>query len=106
MKKFGYRNSFAGSTEVAVSCGGQIMLAIMGAGAFIMAQFLGVDYIVIAMAAIIPALLYYISVYFAVHAETLTEGIKPIPDEDIPGVRNGTLSAATDPRKDGTALGF
>lgn len=55
MKKFGYRNSFAGSTEVAVSCGGQIMLAIMGAGAFIMAQFLGVDYSVIAMAAIIPA---------------------------------------------------
>jgi TRAP transporter 4TM/12TM fusion protein len=87
MKKFGYSNSFSGSTEVAASCGGQIMPPIMGAGAFIMAQFLGVDYIVIAMAAIIPAALYYVSVYFAVHAETLTQGIRPMPDEEIPSVR-------------------
>lgn len=87
MKKFGYKNSFAGATEVSASCGGQIMPPIMGAGAFIMAQFLGVDYIVIAGAAIIPALLYYISVYFSVHAETITQGIKPIPEEDIPALK-------------------
>lgn len=84
MKKFGYSNSFAGSTEVAASCGGQIMPPIMGAGAFIMAQFLGVDYIVIAAAAVIPAILYYVSVYFAVHAETLTQGIRPMSDDEIP----------------------
>jgi TRAP transporter 4TM/12TM fusion protein len=87
MKKFGYKNSFAGATEVSASCGGQIMPPIMGAGAFIMAQFLGVDYIVIAAAAVIPALLYYISVYFSVHAETITQGIQPIPEEEIPSVR-------------------
>lgn len=85
MKKFGYKNSFAGATEVAASCGGQIMPPIMGAGAFIMAQFLGVDYIVIAAAAIIPAFLYYVSVYFSVHAETITQGIQPIPEEEIQG---------------------
>ena len=71
MKKFGYKNSFAGATEVAASCGGQIMPPIMGAGAFIMAQFLGIDYIVIALAAVIPAGLYYLSVYLSVHAETI-----------------------------------
>jgi TRAP transporter 4TM/12TM fusion protein len=87
MKKFGYKNSFAGATEVAASCGGQIMPPIMGAGAFIMAQFLGVDYITIAAAAIIPALLYYVSVYFSVHAETITQGIRPIPDDEIPTVK-------------------
>ncbi|MFB6130500.1 MAG: TRAP transporter fused permease subunit, partial [Salinigranum sp.] len=85
MKKFGYKNSFAGATEVAASCGGQIMPPIMGAGAFIMAQFLGVDYIVIAAAAIIPAFLYYASIYFSVHAETITQGIQPIPEDEIPG---------------------
>ena len=87
MKKFGYTNKFAGATEVSASCGGQIMPPIMGAGAFIMAQFLGIDYIVIAAAAIVPALLYYISVYFSVHAETLTQGIRPLPDEEIPELR-------------------
>jgi TRAP transporter 4TM/12TM fusion protein len=84
MKRFGYKNSFAGSTEVAASCGGQIMPPIMGAGAFIMAQFLGVNYIVIAAAAVIPAALYYVSVYFSVHAETITQGIQPIPEDEIP----------------------
>lgn len=88
MKKFGYRNTFAGSVEVSASCGGQIMPPIMGAGAFIMAQFLGIDYIVIAAAAVIPAVLYYVSVYFAVHANTLKEGIRPMPDEEVPSVRS------------------
>lgn len=83
MKKFGYKNSFAGATEVAASCGGQIMPPIMGAGAFIMAQFLGIDYIVIALAAVIPAALYYLSVYFSVHAETINQGIQPIPETEI-----------------------
>lgn len=83
MKKFGYKNSFAGATEVAASCGGQIMPPIMGAGAFIMAQFLGIDYIVIALAAVIPAGLYYLSVYLSVHAETINQGIIPIPEDEI-----------------------
>ncbi|MEF8800281.1 MAG: TRAP transporter fused permease subunit [Halolamina sp.] len=87
MKKFGYSNKFSGAAEVSASCGGQIMPPIMGAGAFIMAQFLGIDYIVIAVAAVIPALLYYVSVYFSVHAETLTQGIRPLPEDEIPQLR-------------------
>lgn len=84
MKRFGYKKTFAGAAEVSASCGGQLMPPIMGAGAFIMAQFLGIDYIVIAAAAIIPALLYYVSVYFSVHAETIRQGIQPIPKDEIP----------------------
>ena len=91
MKKFGYSSSFAGSTEVSASCGGQIMPPIMGAGAFIMAQFLGIDYITIAAAAILPAVLYYVSVYISVHAETIKQGIEPIPEEEIPGVKEVIL---------------
>lgn len=87
MKKFGYRNEFAGATEVSASCGGQLMPPIMGAGAFIMAQFLGTDYIVIAAAAVIPAILYYVSVYFAVHAETIRQGNRPIPADEVPSLR-------------------
>ena len=82
MKKSGLSPVSAGSTEVTASCGGQLMPPIMGAGAFIMAQFLGVNYVVVAMAAIIPSFLYYTSVYFSVHAEAVKQKIDPIPKED------------------------
>lgn len=64
------------------------MPPIMGAGAFIMAQFLGQDYMVIAFAAIIPAALYYLSVYFSVHAESIKQGIDPIPKADQKNTAN------------------
>lgn len=82
MKKSGLSSISAGSTEVTASCGGQLMPPIMGAGAFIMAQFLGINYIVVAMAAVIPSFLYYTSVYFSVHAESIKQKIEPIPKED------------------------
>ena len=69
MKSVGYRGAFAGAVEAASSTGGQIMPPIMGAAAFIMAQFLGVGYVEIAKAALIPALLYYLAVGFMVHME-------------------------------------
>lgn len=82
MKKFGFSSRMAGATEVSASNGGQLMPPIMGAGAFIMAQFLGTEYIVIALAAIIPAALYYLSVYFSIHAQAIKLDIDPVPKEE------------------------
>jgi TRAP-type uncharacterized transport system fused permease subunit len=62
MKKVGYENHFAGAVEAAASSGGQIMPPIMGAAAFIIAEFLGIAYIQVAIAAVIPALLYFLSI--------------------------------------------
>ena len=84
MKSVGYRSSFAGAVEAASSTGGQIMPPIMGAAAFIMAQFLGVGYIEIAKAAVIPAILYYLAVGFMVHMEAKRLGLKGIPKERLP----------------------
>lgn len=84
MKSVGYRSSFAGAVEAASSTGGQIMPPIMGAAAFIMAQFLGVGYIDIAKAAVIPALLYYLAVGFMVHMEAKRLGLRGIPKERLP----------------------
>lgn len=84
MKSVGYRPAFAGAVEAASSTGGQIMPPIMGAAAFIMAQFLGVGYVEIAKAALIPALLYYLAVGFMVHMEAKRLGLKGIPKERLP----------------------
>lgn len=84
MKSVGYRSSFAGAVEAASSTGGQIMPPIMGAAAFIMAQFLGVGYVEIAKAALIPALLYYLAVGFMVHMEAKRLGLKGIPKSRLP----------------------
>lgn len=84
MKSVGYRSSFAGAVEAASSTGGQIMPPIMGAAAFIMAQFLGVGYVEIAKAAVIPAMLYYLAVGFMVHMEAKRLGLKGIPKERLP----------------------
>ena len=86
MKSVGYRGSFAGAVEAASSTGGQIMPPIMGAAAFIMAQFLGVGYIEIAKAALIPAVLYYLAVGFMVHMEAKRLGLQGIPKERLPKV--------------------
>ena len=84
MKSVGYRGAFAGAVEAASSTGGQIMPPIMGAAAFIMAQFLGVGYVEIAKAALVPALLYYLAVGFMVHMEAKRLGLKGIPKERLP----------------------
>ena len=84
MRSVGYRGAFAGAVESAASTGGQIMPPIMGAAAFIMAQFLGMPYIEIAKAAVIPALLYYLSVGIMVHMEALRMGLDAIPKSHLP----------------------
>lgn len=84
MKSVGYRSAFAGAVEAASSTGGQIMPPIMGAAAFIMAQFLGVGYVEIAKAVLIPAVLYYLAVGFMVHMEAKRLGLKGIPRERLP----------------------
>ncbi|MDR2123816.1 MAG: TRAP transporter permease [Desulfovibrio sp.] len=87
MKSVGYRPHFAGAVEAVASTGGQIMPPVMGAGAFIMAQFLGESYTVVAVAAVVPALLYYTAVMVQVHFEARRLGLKGIAREHLPSVR-------------------
>jgi len=86
MKKLGYRPEFAGAVEATASTGGQLMPPIMGAAAFLMAEFIGVPYIRIVQAAIIPSLLYYFGVWTQVHFEAKRLGLKGMPREELPKV--------------------
>ena len=87
MKKTGYKPEFAGAVEAAASTGGQIMPPIMGAAAFLMAEFTGEPYGTIAMRAILPAVLYFTGIDIAVHLEAKKLGLKGIPREQLPRVR-------------------
>ena len=87
MKKVGYRPQTAASVEAAASSGGQILPPIMGAGAFIMAEITGIQYREIVIAAIIPAMLYFLSVYFMVDKEALKKGMKGLPRKELPQFR-------------------
>ncbi|MEQ9056465.1 MAG: TRAP transporter permease [Roseovarius confluentis] len=84
MKKVGYHKKTAGAVEAAASTGGQIMPPIMGAGAFIMAEITGVPYTEIAVAAIIPAVLYFVSVYFMVDFEAAKLGMRGMREDELP----------------------
>lgn len=84
MKKLGYRAQFAGAVEAAASTGGQLMPPVMGAAAFLMAEFVGVPYINVVKAAVIPAFLYYIGVWLGVHYEAKKFGLKGAPREELP----------------------
>ena len=84
MKKLGYRPAFAGAVEAAASTGGQLMPPVMGAAAFLMAEFVGVPYFDVVKAAVIPALLYYIGVWLGVHYEAKKYGLKGTPREELP----------------------
>lgn len=84
MKKTGYKPEFAGAVEAASSTGGQIMPPIMGAAAFLMAEYMGIPYIEVAAKAIVPALLYFAGIFFAVHLEAKKLGLKGIPREELP----------------------
>ncbi|MCL6612012.1 MAG: TRAP transporter permease [Peptococcaceae bacterium] len=87
MKSVGYRPYFAGAVEAVASTGGQIMPPVMGAAAFIMAEILNVPYATIMLSAVIPALLYYLACYVGVHLEAVKTGLKGLPREDLPRVR-------------------
>ncbi len=84
MKKTGYKGEFAGAVEAAASTGGQIMPPIMGAAAFLMAEYMGVSYGEVALRAILPAVLYFTGIYIAVHLEARKLGLKGIPREELP----------------------
>ncbi|WP_053217703.1 TRAP transporter permease [Virgibacillus senegalensis] len=84
MKRLGYRREFAGGVEAAASTGGQLMPPIMGAAAFLMIEFIGIDYWTIAKAAAIPALLYFTGVWIMTHFEAKRTGLKGLSDEEIP----------------------
>ncbi len=86
MKRTGYDARFAGAVEAVASTGGQIMPPIMGAGAFIMAEILGVPYLSICLAAAIPAILYFTAVYFMVDFEAQKTGLKGLPRSELPEV--------------------
>ena len=75
MKKLGYRPAFAGAVEAAASTGGQLMPPVMGAAAFLMAEFVGVPYIDVVKAAVIPAVLYYTGIWIGVHFEAKKYGL-------------------------------
>ncbi|AEF95500.1 TRAP transporter, 4TM/12TM fusion protein [Desulfotomaculum nigrificans CO-1-SRB] len=86
MKSLGYRPEFAGAVEAAASTGGQLMPPIMGAAAFLMAEFVGVPYIDIVKAAAIPAILYFTGIWIGVHLEAKRTGLKGIPREQLPKI--------------------
>ena len=87
MKKTGYKGDFAGAVEAAASTGGQIMPPIMGAAAFLMAEYTGLPYAQIAVLAILPALLYFAGIFIAVHLEAKRLGLKGIPKDELPKFR-------------------
>ncbi len=84
MIKFGYRRAFAAGVEATASMGGQIMPPVMGAVAFIMAETLGVDYSVIVKAAVIPAMLYFLSAFWMVHLEAGRHGLVGMKGSEVP----------------------
>ncbi len=84
MKKTGYKSEFAGAVEAAASTGGQIMPPIMGAAAFLMADFVGVPYSNILVRAILPAVLYFAGIFISVHLEAKKLGLSGIRKEDLP----------------------
>ena len=84
MKKTGYKPEFAAAAEASASTGGQIMPPIMGAAAFLMAENLGVAYSNIVVRAILPACLYFLGVFIAVHLEAKKEGLRGLTKEELP----------------------
>ncbi|HET8585483.1 MAG TPA: TRAP transporter permease [Casimicrobiaceae bacterium] len=84
MKRTGFRPPFAAAVEAVASTGGQLMPPIMGAAAFVMAEFLAVPYAQVAVWAIIPSLLYYVAVFAAVHFEALRHGLLGVPRSELP----------------------
>jgi TRAP transporter 4TM/12TM fusion protein len=84
MKRTGFRPPFAAAVEAVASTGGQIMPPVMGAAAFVMAEFLAVPYLQVALWAAIPALLYYVAVFFAVHFEAKRHGLAGVPRSELP----------------------
>lgn len=91
MKKTGYKPYFAGAVEAAASSGGLLMPPIMGAAAFVMSSFLGISYVTIIKVGVIPAVLYYVAIFSAVHLEALKLGLKGVSKNKLPNLKNVIL---------------
>ncbi|WP_282610553.1 TRAP transporter permease [Pelagibius sp. Alg239-R121] len=91
MKRGGYRGHVAAAIEAVASTGGQLMPPIMGAAAFLMADIIETPYAEIAKSAIIPAALFYIAVFAAVHLEAVKTGLKPLAQSELPSARQALL---------------
>jgi TRAP transporter 4TM/12TM fusion protein len=84
MKRTGFRAPFAAAVEATASTGGQIMPPVMGAAAFVMAEFLRISYARVALHAAVPAILYYLALFFSIHFEALRSGLRGIPRAELP----------------------
>lgn len=84
MKKTGYKPHFAGAVEAVASNGGQLLPPVMGAAVFLMAEILGIQYITIAIAAIIPALLYFVTIAFVVYLQAKKEKLTTLSSDELP----------------------
>ena len=92
MKRFGYRAEFAGGVEATASMGGQIMPPVMGAVAFIMAETLGIAYVEVVQAAIVPAILYFVTAFWMVHLEAGRLGLHGLPKAECPSALDAIRS--------------
>lgn len=90
MKRVGYKPPFAAAVEACASTGGQLMPPIMGAAAFIMADVTGLGYLTIAKSALLPSILFYLSLYTMIHFEAVKYNIGTIPESEIPPVKSVT----------------
>ena len=86
MKKTGFKPPFAAAVEAVASTGGQIMPPVMGAAAFVMAEFLAVSYFQVTLWAAIPAILYYVAVFFSVHFKAKRVGLLGVPKSELPSL--------------------
>lgn len=87
MKEIGYRPEFAAAVEASASTGGQIMPPIMGAAAFLMAEYLGIGYGEITLRALLPAALYFTGIFISVHLEAKKNNLRGIPKENLPSLK-------------------
>ncbi len=87
MKRLGYSPVFAGAVEAVASTGGMSMPPVMGAAAFVMAELIGASYTEVALAAAIPAVLYFLSVLLMIHFRSLKQGMKGLAEEEVPDAR-------------------
>lgn len=88
MKKIGYKSEFSGAVEAVASSGGQFMPPIMGASAFLIAEIVGIPYWTVAACALVPAVLYYLAVFFMVDFEAGKTGLTGMKPEDMPKTRD------------------
>ncbi len=87
MKRIGFSPAYAGGVEACASTGGVLMPPVMGATAFVMASFLGVPYVTVALAALVPSLLFYLALFVQIDGYAARRGLKGLPREELPSIR-------------------